>query len=79
MFKREKISLAINLNLLKGAETMDEKGKAYLPPDEPVNENPESCAELLHKYGTYEIQPTAATENEFPQITQGKAKKQKKR
>lgn len=57
---------------------MNEKGKTYLPPDEAVNENPENCAELLHKYGTYEIQPTAATENEFPQIAQGRAKKKKR-
>lgn len=56
---------------------MDKKGKTYLPPNEPVNENPKSCAELLHKYGTYEIQPTAATENSFPKIAQGLARKRK--
>lgn len=27
--------------------------------------------EILHKYGTYEIQPTADSDNEFPEIAQG--------
>ena len=33
--------------------------------------SPETAAELLNKFGTYEIQPTADTENEFPAIAQG--------
>lgn len=49
----------------------NEKGKVYLPIDEPVVEEPESCADMLHKYGTYEIQPTAATKNDYPKIVQG--------
>lgn len=48
----------------------NEKNKVYLPIDEPVDGEPEDCAELLHKYGTYEIQPTSATENSFPKIAQ---------
>ena len=27
--------------------------------------------QILNKYGTYNIQPTADTENEFPHISQG--------
>ena len=32
---------------------------------------PESCFDLVNQYGTYEIQPTADTENVFPRIAQG--------
>ena len=33
---------------------------------DPVFGQPESCADLVNKYGTYNIQPTADTENVFP-------------
>ncbi len=33
--------------------------------------NPDSCEEQVNVYGTYEIQPTANTENDFPAIAQG--------
>ena len=33
--------------------------------------NAEKSLELVNKYGTYEIQPTANTENPFPKIAQG--------
>lgn len=29
---------------------------------------PETAEELVHKYGTYEIQPTLDSDNEFPKI-----------
>ncbi|MBQ7596934.1 MAG: hypothetical protein IJU45_09745 [Clostridia bacterium] len=38
---------------------------------------PESVTELLNKYGTYEVQDTADTGNEFPAIAQGLPKKKK--
>ncbi|MCI6927769.1 MAG: hypothetical protein MR759_00620 [Ruminococcus sp.] len=56
-----------------------EKEKVYLPIDEPVMNDPENCADILHKYGTYEIQPTAATENKYPKIAQGLPKKKSRR
>ncbi len=34
---------------------------------------PETAFEMVNKYGTYNIQPTADTENAFPQIAQGYA------
>ncbi len=43
--------------------------KEYVP------QNPATAEELVNKYGTYNIQPTADTENEFPCIAQGKSKK----
>lgn len=49
----------------------DEKGKVYRNIDEPVFGNPETCDEILHKFGTYNIQPTADSENSFPKISQG--------
>ena len=32
---------------------------------------PETAFDMVNKYGTYEIQPTADTDNEFPTIAQG--------
>ena len=32
---------------------------------------PETAEELINQYGTYEIQPTADTDNPFPHIAQG--------
>ena len=36
-----------------------------------IMDQPESVFDLINKYGTYEIKPTADTENELPQIAQG--------
>lgn len=33
--------------------------------------DPETVFDLINKYGTYEIQPTADTDNAFPKIAQG--------
>lgn len=41
--------------------------------------NPDSCEEQVNVYGTYEIQPTANTENDFPAIAQGENAQMKKR
>jgi hypothetical protein len=41
------------------------------------SDQPENVTELVNKYGTYEIQPTAETENKYPAISQGIAKKRK--
>ena len=32
---------------------------------------PETAFELINKYGTYNIQPTSDSDNEFPEIAQG--------
>ena len=32
---------------------------------------PDDCADLVNKYGTYNIQPTADTANTFPLIAHG--------
>ncbi len=57
----------------------NEKDKVYLPVDEPVLHEPENCADMLHKYGTYEIQPTSATENKYPKVAQGLPRKKSRK
>ena len=55
-----------------------EKKIRETPAAQPVTGQPETAADMVNKYGTYEIQPTADTDNEFPAIAQGLSKKQKK-
>ena len=53
----------------------DAQGYSLLKP----SGEPESVTELLNKYGTYEVQDTADTENEFPAIAQGLPQSKKKK
>ena len=48
------------------------------PAATPVKGDPDTSFELVNKYGTYEIQPTADTANAFPTIAQGFPKNGKK-
>ncbi len=43
-----------------------------------IPDDPETPLEMVNKYGTYEIQPTAETEKAFPTIAQGFPEKGKK-
>lgn len=67
----------MNFDILKrknnnGDATMkNNENKFYRNVDEPVFGQPETCDELLHKYGTYNIQPTSDNDNSFPKISQG--------
>ena len=48
--------------------------KFYVPSDPsavPWDRTPDTSEELVNTYGTYEIQPTNATDYDFPAITQG--------
>lgn len=36
-----------------------------------IASQPETVYELINKYGTYQIQPTAESDNDFPKIAQG--------
>lgn len=52
----------------------EEKNKPEYDPTPSVTTvygDPETCMELLNKYGTYNIQPTAESDNEFPAIAHG--------
>ncbi len=37
----------------------------------PIMGQPETVYDMLNKYGTYEIQPTNDSDNEYPTISQG--------
>ncbi len=54
---------------------MKKENKNHNPSSVPstadITGNPENCFEMVNKYGTYEIQPTANTENTYPAIAQG--------
>ncbi len=43
----------------------------------PINGQPETAYDMVNKYGTYEIQPTSDTDNEYPAIAQGFNKRNK--
>lgn len=47
------------------------------PTADPVIEPPQSSYDMVNKYGTYNIQDTAATPNAFPTIAQGLPKGKK--
>lgn len=40
---------------------------------------PQGQDDVINKYGTYEVQATNGTEQDFPQIAQGLAKEEKER
>ncbi len=63
----------------------DKKDKVKFPHYDVMEEritympdSPETPYEMVNKYGTYEIQPTAETSNSFPTIAQGLPNKHKK-
>lgn len=37
----------------------------------PIIGQPENASEMINKYGTYNIQPTADSDNQYPTIAQG--------
>lgn len=41
------------------------------PNTQPIFGQPEDCWDMVNKYGTYEIQPTNESENDYPSIAQG--------
>ena len=50
-----------------------DKGIPYVAnaTSQPFFGQPDDCFELINRYGTYNIQPTADTRNPFPSIAQG--------
>ena len=65
-------NIYVNGVSLKEDPVACKKEIAYIP------DNPETPFEMVNKYGTYEIQPTGETDNEFPTIAQGLPKQAKK-
>ncbi len=63
---------------------MEDKNKKQVnvPTQIPANNiasQPETVYELLNKYGTYEIQPTCDSDNDFPKIAQGLPKQENRK
>lgn len=56
-----------------------ERDMFYRKIDEAVFGQPETCDEILHKYGTYNIQPTSDSDNSYPKISQGLPKSRMKK
>lgn len=52
---------------------MKRKKKTAAPSVRSVEGQPGTVPEMLNKYGTYNIQPTADTDNPYPAIAQGLA------
>jgi hypothetical protein len=44
-----------------------------------IGDAPDDSFQIINKYGTYEIQPTADTDNKFPTIAQGFSRKEQER
>lgn len=42
---------------------------------DPIHGEPHDAFDMVNKYGTYNIQPTADTHNSYPKIAQGLSKK----
>ena len=65
--KNKKINSDEDLKLMTGMFALECKGM------------PETTCEMVNFYGTYEIQPTAETDNQYPAIAQGYNPKMKTR
>lgn len=58
---------------------VDEYQVEMMPSAVSVGDAPDDSFQLVNKYGTYEIQPTADTDNKFPAIAQGFSRKEQER
>ena len=58
---------------------VDEYQVEMTPSAVSVGDAPDDSFQLVNKYGTYEIQPTADTDNKFPAIAQGFSRKEQER
>ena len=55
-----------------------ERKFSLTPSTQVVDGQPDSCNEMVNCYGTYNVQKTNATTNEYPAIAQGISEKTKK-
>lgn len=60
---------------MKNKTEKRDMGNIGHPSANPVMGEPETVFEMINKYGTYNIQPTADTDNPFPTIAQGYPKR----
>ena len=84
MFRLSGLPIAFNIlnyysllthNNLKGVYGVKKKNINKEPSVEYIRNEKNDSIDLVNKYGTYEIQPTADTNNQYPAIAQGYNKK----
>lgn len=75
MNKNNKNNIKKNLK----EQGVDEYQVEMTPSAVSVGDAPDDSFQLVNKYGTYEIQPTADTDNKFPAIAQGFVRKEQER
>lgn len=59
-------------------ENKHEEHRHSTPSSTPVMGQPTDAFEMINKYGTYNIQPTADTRNPYPAIAQGLSERSEK-
>ena len=60
-------------------KTKKENRNLEIPVNNIVSQPQHSVYELINKYGTYEIQPTCDSDNDFPKIAQGLPKQENRK
>lgn len=68
-----------NMNMSNNESIGNDMPYHPTPSSEPIFGQPMDCYDMVNKYGTYNIQPTNESENEFPAIAQGLSDKEKRR
>lgn len=58
---------------------MKNKNKKRISPMDVIPGDPETAEEMVSKYGTYNIQPTADSDHHYPKIGQGYPKDPQKK
>lgn len=64
---------------MKNKGSKNGKLNQEIPVNNIVSQPQHSVYELINKYGTYEIQPTADSDNDFPKIAQGLPKQENRK
>lgn len=64
---------------MKNKGSKNSKPNQEIPVNNIVSQPQHSVYELINKYGTYEIQPTADSDNDFPKIAQGLPKQENRK
>lgn len=64
---------------MKNKKSKDNRPKQEIPVNNIVSQPQDSVYELINKYGTYEIQPTSDSDNDFPKIAQGLPKQENRK
>lgn len=80
--KGNKSKICVKNNIgdnMKNEDSKKSKAKQEIPANNIVSQPQHSVYEMINKYGTYEIQPTADSDNDFPKIAQGLPKEKNRK